>query len=64
LATGNAAPQYQQVTAQPAVPPPVAPLPATPSVSRLNSLFPKQQELPKVEIQIPYWLEDEDTLAR
>jgi hypothetical protein len=56
-----AAPQYQQVTAQPAVPPPVAPLPAAPQPAAPQQL-PEAQELPKVEIQIPYWLEDEDTL--
>lgn len=55
-----AAPQYQQVAAQPAVPLPApqqaASLPAAPQQ------LPEAQELPKVEVQIPYWLEDEDTL--
>lgn len=55
-----AAPQYQQVAAQPAVPLPApqqaAPLPTAPQQ------LPEAQELPKVEVQIPYWLEDEDTL--
>jgi hypothetical protein len=46
-----AAPQYQQGAAPPAVPPPAAP-----------QQLPEAGELPKVEIQIPYWLEDEDTL--
>lgn len=51
-----ATPQYQQVAARPAVPQPPAPQPTA------AQQLPEAQELPKVEVQIPYWLEDEDTL--
>ena len=54
----SGAPQYiapQPAAAQPVTPQPVAAQPPVPQ-------HPEPQELPKVEVQIPYWLEDEDTL--
>jgi len=46
----------QPAATQWAAPQPAAPKPATPQQ------FPEAQSLPKVEVPIPYWLEDEDTL--
>ncbi|PSL25571.1 hypothetical protein [Dyadobacter jiangsuensis] len=46
----------QQAAPQPAASQPVAPQPAVPQFQ------PVAQEIPKVEVPIPYWLEDEDTL--
>lgn len=59
----SGAPQHlapQPVPDQPVTPQPVAFQPvATPSAVPQQ---PAPQELPKVEVPIPYWLEDEDTL--
>lgn len=61
-----ATPQYQQVAAQAAVPQPGAPQPAAhqPAVPSpaAHQQLPEAQQPPRVEVQIPYWLEDEDTL--
>ncbi|MBO9616604.1 MAG: hypothetical protein J7619_28215 [Dyadobacter sp.] len=66
-----AVPQYQAPAPPPVAPQPVAPqqavpqmqapLPAAPQPA-LPQWQPEAQELPKVEVPIPYWLEDEDTL--
>lgn len=59
----SGAPQYiaaQPVAAQPVTPQPVAFQPV--ATQSAVPQHPEPQELPKVEVQIPYWLEDEDTL--
>ncbi|MGX5857700.1 hypothetical protein ACWKW6_28845 [Dyadobacter jiangsuensis] len=54
------APAPQQAASRPASQP-MPPMPAAPQPA-LPALQSEAPELPKVEVQIPYWLEDEDTL--